>query len=519
MDGGRLCHGAVVRPFPGTGKRRHPTRGTPMALDDAAISRLREVLGGEVLQPTDAGFPAARAEAVWNGDITRQPALIVRPTSTEDVAATIGFVRSQGADLTVRGGGHAASGNAVAEGAVMIDLSRLADVRVDPEARRVHVGGGAAWAAVDAATAPHGLAVVGGTVSHTGVAGLTLSGGMGWLMSRQGLSCDNLVAATLVTADGRTVTVSDEAHPELLWALRGAGTNFGVVTELVLALHEVDPMANLGFFFWRAEDAAAPLAFAREYLFDLPDGAGALVAGLSAPPEPFVPAEHHGAPGIAVLVATWGSAEAHAAAVQPLRGRGALFEMVTPIPYVALQQMLDDSGPWGIRAYDKGLNLDDLSDDAIEVILTWLPRRRSPMSFAPIFPLLGRYRETADDATAFGTPRSSRWAVSMVALAEDEETFAADRAWARDFWHDLRRHAPDDSTYVNFETDTDDDRVRASYGAEKYRRLAALKAEWDPDNVFHHNANIVPEPRPAAGATGVPTPRARPVSQPQKRAR
>src|SRR3954470_9250683 len=206
------CRRPPVRPSaPGSGAV--PTEGTPMALDDAAISRLRKALAGEVLQPTDARFPAALAEAVWNGDITRRPGVIVRPTSNEDVAATIDFARAQGLDLTVRGGGHAASGSAVAEGAVMIDLSCLSDVRVDPEARRAYVGGGATWAAVDAATAAHGLAVVGGTVSHTGVAGLTLSGGMGWLMSQQGLSCDNLVAATLVTADGRTVTVSDEAHP------------------------------------------------------------------------------------------------------------------------------------------------------------------------------------------------------------------------------------------------------------------------------------------------------------------
>jgi FAD/FMN-containing dehydrogenase len=484
-----------------------------MSLDDVAISRFREALAGEALRPTDPWFAAARAEAVWNGDITRQPALIVRPASTEDVATTVHFARAQGADLTVRGGGHGGAGNAVAEGAVMLDLSRLSGVRVDPEAPHAYVGGGAAWAAVDAATTPHGLAVVGGTVSHTGVAGLTLNGGMGWLMSQQGLSSDNLVAATLVTADGRTVTASDEDHPDLFWGLRGAGTNFGVVTEMVFALHEVDPMANLGFFFWRAEDAAGPLAFAREYLFDLPDRVGAMVVGMSAPPAPFVPAEHHGIPGVAILVASWGDAEEHTATVEPLRGRGSLFEMVTPIPYVALQQMIDDTAPWGIRAYDKGLNLGDLSDETIDVMVTWLPRKRSPLSVVPMFPLRGKYREIPDDATAFGSPRSGRWAVSMLAMADDAEMFAADRAWARAFWQAVRPYAPDDGVYVNFDADTDNQRVRASYGEEKYRRLAALKAEWDPDNVFHHNANIVPEATPAAAAPGVPTPRDKSVSQ------
>src|SRR4051794_20190943 len=487
-----------------------------MTVQDAAIDTLREAISGDVLRPTDPAFAATRAIAIWNGDITHQPALIVRPTSNEDVVRTIGFARAHGMDLTIRGGGHSGAGNAVAEGAVMIDLSRLDGVRIDPEARRAYVGGGASWAAVDAATAPHGLAVVGGTVSHTGVAGLTLTGGIGWLTAQQGLSCDNLVAATLVTADGRVIAVSEEAEPDLFWALRGAGTNFGVVTELVFGLHEVDPMAHLGLFFWAPEDAAEPFAFAREHLFALPDSMGALVVGMSAPPAPFVPAEHHGRPGLAVLVAGWGDAAAHAAAVEPLRGCGALFELVTPIPHVALQQLIDEANPWGIRCYDKGINLDDFSDEAIAVFLDWVPRKRNALSFAPMFPLRGRYREIPDDATAFGSSRSARWAVSMVAMGlpdgDDEEAFAADRAWARGFWEAMRPFAPNGATYVNFERDADEARVRDSYGEAKHHRLAALKAVWDPDNVFHHNTNI----RPAAG---IPEPRAAteaPVAQPSE---
>lgn len=472
-----------------------------MPLDDPTTSGFTRSFSGEVLRPRDAGFAAARAEAIWNGAITRQPALIVRPTSTEQVVEAIAFVRESGAELTVRGGGHSAAGSSVAEGAVMIDLSRLAGVRVDPGSRRAYVGGGATWAAVDAATAPHGLAVVGGTVSHTGVAGLTLTGGMGWLTSQQGLSCDNLVAVTLVTADGRTVTASDQAHPELFWALRGAGTNFGVVTELVFALHEVNPTANLGLFFWPVEEAAEVFAFVREYAFELPDDVGALVAAMSAPPEPFVPEEHHGAPGVAVLVAGWGSAEDHAAAVAPLRARNPLFELVTPIPYVGLQQVLDDAEPWGIHAYAKSLNLDDWPDDAIDVLLTALVRRRSPMSYVPMFPLRGRYGRVPDDATAWGSPRSMRWAVALLAIAPDEESYAADRAWVRELYQALRPYASGEGAYLNFEADTDQRRVRASYGEEKYRRLAALKAAWDPGNMFQNNPNIPPT------AVDIPTPR------------
>jgi FAD/FMN-containing dehydrogenase len=312
------------------------------------------------------------------------------------------------------------------------------------------------------------------------------------------------VAATLVTADGRTVTASKEQEPELFWGLRGAGANFGVVTELVFALHPVNPLANLGFFFWRVEEAADALAFAREYVFELPAEASALLVGLSAPPEPFVPEADRGAPGVAVLVVNWGTPEEHAALVEPLRGRGAVFELVTPIPYVALQQLLDGTAPWGIRAYDKGLNLDDLSDEAIQVILDQVPRRRFPLSFVPIFPLRGRFSEIADDATAFGSARARRWAMSIAALALDEESFAADRQWARDFYEAMRPYAPDESTYLNFDGFASADRVQASYGEQKYRRLAALKQVWDPDNVFRRNANIAPEP--ASGAA-VPAPR------------
>jgi FAD/FMN-containing dehydrogenase len=475
-----------------------------MTLNADAITGLHASFGGEVLSPADAGFAQARAEALWNGDISHQPALIVRPTSNEDVAAAIAFARAQGLELSVRGGGHGYAGKAVVENGLVIDLSRLDDVRVDPASRRASVGGGAAWAAVDAATAEHGLAVTGGTVSHTGVAGLTLGGGLGWLMSRQGLACDNLVAATVVTADGRTVRVSEQEHPELMWGLRGAGTNFGVVTELVFALHEVNPLANLGLFFWRPEDAAGPLSFARDYLFDLTPEMGALVAGVSAPPEPFVPLEHQGMPGIAVIVVSWGSAEEHAAAVEPLHALEPLFELVTPIPYVALQQMLDGGAPWGIRAYDKSLNFDELTDDAVRIIVETVARKRSPQSLIPMFPLRGKAREVADDATAFGTPRGRRWVISLEAAAEDAETFAADREWVREGWAALRPYAPDGGAYVNFEYDTDAERVRASYGEGKYRRLAALKAEWDPDNVFRSTVNITPQP----AATGVPSPRA-----------
>ncbi|NEK56266.1 FAD-binding oxidoreductase [Geodermatophilus sabuli] len=472
-----------------------------MPLDSTVLARFLDDYRGELVRPGDEGFARARQEAVWNADVTRQPALIARPASAAEVAAALVGARSAGLDLTVRGGGHSIPGSSVAEDAVMIDLSRLAGVHVDPATRRATVGGGAAWAAVDAATAAHGLAVVGGTVSHTGVAGLTLGGGMGWLTHRQGLTCDNLVQATVVTAEGRVVRASEEEHPDLFWGLRGAGANFGVVTEFVFALHETDPMATLGMFFWAAEDAREPLRAVREYLGGLPTHLGALVAGMSIPAAPFLPAEHHGRPAFGAMVAGWDGPAGHAAAIAPLRDLHPTVEFVTPIPYTALQQMLDASSPWGVHAYEKGLDLEDLPDGAIDVLIDWLPRKTAPDSFIPVLPLGGRFAEVPDDATAFGGSRSCRWSMSFVAQAADAGTLAADREWVRGAWQALRPFTGSDRAYVNFLGEPDDARVRATYGEEKYRRLAALKAEWDPENVFRHNANIPPAPR------DLPTPR------------
>jgi len=461
------------------------------AIDDVAVSVLKGSLSGPVFTATDEGFETALAAAVWNADITRRPALIAQPRSSVEVAATLAVARQAGVDVTVRGGGHSYAGHAVADDEVMIDLSRMNQVSVDPEARRVRCGGGATWAAMDAATAEHGFAVPGGFISHTGVAGLTLGGGMGWLSRRAGLSCDNLVSAEVVTADGRVVTASEHENPDLFWALRGGGGNFGVVTSFEFALHQVSPMANLGFFFWRAQDARDALRLARDLIPALPDEAGGFVAGLGAPPAPFVPTEHHGIPGFAVAVVNWDTAEEHAKLIAPLQDLKPLFELVTPIPHVALQQMFDESAPWGILGYEKAIYLDSLTDDVIDIMIERLPAKESTSSFTPIFPLGGAYTRMPEDQTAFGGSRQTQWAFNITALTTDPQVLDRDRTWVRDFWAALRPHANSSGSYVNFIADQDEERVRASYG-EKYDRLAAIKAIWDPDNVFHHNANIRP---------------------------
>ena len=393
----------------------------------------------------------------------------------------------------MRGGGHNLGGYAVCEGGLMIDLSPMAEVTVDPTARRAKAGGGATWAHLDGATQQHGLAVTGGAISHTGIAGLTLGGGIGWLTATMGLSSHNLVAADVVTADGRIVHASQEEHPDLFWALRGGGGNFGVVTSLEYQLGQVGPIVHLGLFFWGADQGVDALRLARDVIEALPAGFGGLLGGLSAPPAPFVPQQHHFATGYALLIAGLGSAEDHARIVDPVRAAlPPTFELVTPIPYTELQQLFDAANPWGILAYEKALYLDELSDDAIAVVAEHAPRKRSPLSFMPVFPLGGAYAQVPEDATAFGGSRTARYVFNMAAICPAPDLYEADRAWVRSFWDALRPYSTGSGSDVNFMAEYEEDRVRAAYGPAKYDRLARIKAEYDPDNTFHLNANIKP---------------------------
>jgi FAD/FMN-containing dehydrogenase len=458
------------------------------------LEKLQERLAGTVAVAGTAGYN--EAIAIWNGAIDRHPAVVVRCANSADVASAVSFARERGLEVSVRGGGHGFSGFAVTDGGVMIDLTPMKSVRVDPEARLAVAGGGVTWAELDTAGQRHGLAVPGGFISHTGIAGLTLGGGMGWLSGQAGLSCDRLVGAQVVTADGQILRASANEHPDLFWALRGGGGNFGVVTSFEYQMHEVGPLVNLGLFFVGLDQGPALLRFAREFRRGLPRDAAMFIGGLNAPPEPFVPEEYRFQPGYALLVAGFGSPSAHAQLIAPARDAlRALFELVTPIPYVNLQQMFDPSAPWGILAYEKAVYLDELTDGAIKVIAEHQPLKASGMSFTPIFCLGGAFAEVAEDATAFGGSRSARYVVNIAAIAQSNEDFEADRQWVRDYWADLVPHAGGIGGYVNFMSEYEEDRVRAAYGAEKYERLARIKGEYDPDNVFHLNANILPASR------------------------
>ncbi len=456
------------------------------------LEALRTVLAGKVITPDDADYDTARIQ--WNNDVDRRPAAVARCVSPADIAAALTFAREQGLEISVRGGGHAFSGTGVCDGGLMIDLSAMRRVSICAAAGLAQVGGGATVAELDAATQTHGLAVPAGVISHTGVGGLTLGGGMGWLTHKAGLSIDNLVSADVVLADGRYVHASADEHADLFWAVRGGGGNFGVVTTFEYQLHPVGPEVHLGLFFWGLDDGEQVLRLARGVVPALPDEAGAhLVIGLNAPPAPFVPPQYHFVPGYLLMVVGFSSAEDHARLVAPIRqALPPLFELVTPIPYVALQRTLDETAPWGLLGYQEVIYLDELTDDVIATMVERMPHKSSPMSFCLVFRLDGAYSEIGDDDTAFGGRRAPRYVINIAGIGHTPELLTADRAWVRSVWEALRPFAKDSGGYVNSMTDDDEDRVRASYGPAKYKRLARIKAKYDPDNTFHLNANIKP---------------------------
>jgi hypothetical protein len=457
-----------------------------------SVSALRAVMDGPVLTPDDAGFDDRRR--VWNAGIERRPAAIARCASAADVSAAIGHARQHDMELSVRGGAHNTAGTAVCDDGLMIDLSLLNSVAVDPATKRVKVGGGALLADMDAATAAHGLAVPAGLISHTGVGGLTLGGGMGWLSREFGLSIDNLDAAELATAEGQLRRASADTDPDLFWAIRGGGGNFGVVTSFEFRLHEIDPIVQVGMFFWGLDQGPEALRLASDITAEMPPGINAVIAAVNAPPAPFVPQRHHFAPGYALLLTGFGATLEHDRLVSRIRRAvPPLFDLIAPMPYAGLQQLLDEANAWGLHAYEKGTYIENLTDDVIDVITEHVPRKNSPMSGAMFYRLDGAYSNVGDDATAFSGGRSPRYGTFIIGLALEAEVLDTERVWVRGFWEALRPHAIGSGDgYVNGASDFSQDRVRNSYGAAKYDRLAGIKAAYDPDNVFHLNANILP---------------------------
>ena len=458
----------------------------------AAITMQIPGFSGDVIAPDRNGYDDARA--VWNGTVDRRPRLIARCSGTGDVAAAVRFARERGLEIAVRGGGHNVAGTAVCDDGIVIDLSAMRAVTVDPVARTADVQGGALWGDVDRQTQQHGLATTGGIVSHTGVGGLSLGGGLGWLMRKHGLTVDNLVEAEVVTAEGNIIRASAYEHPELFWALRGGGGNFGVVSAFRFTLHPVGPTVMAGPVFWAAEDTTNVLRFYREFVGDAPDELGNVVRLGTIPPWPAVSEKLHFRPAIAVASCYAGPLEDGERAVRALREFGTpLVDLVEPTQYVDHQASIDDTVPHGWHYYWKATNLTRLSDEVIDIVAEHAYRATSPRSCVVMFHFGGAVARVPHDATAYARREVAHNIVIEGVWLPDEsaEHAVTETAWARLFLQALQPHRA--GVYVNF-LDSDDDmsRVREAYGDATYRRLTEVKARYDPENVFHNNKNIQP---------------------------
>jgi FAD/FMN-containing dehydrogenase len=438
---------------------------------------------GVITTPADPGYDAARA--VWNGIIDARPALVAHCRSAADVVAAVNLTRTAGVPLAVRAGGHSVAGFSVCDGGVVVDLTGLRGVSVDVDRQLAIVEPGATWADFDAATGVHGLASTGGLVSSTGVAGLTLGGGIGWLQRKYGLACDNLRSAQVVTADGDEI----DADGELLWGLRGGGGNFGIVTRFVFDLHPVSTVLGglLMFPFDRAEQV---LRAVREWAVDAPDEAALLAAINCAPPEPFVPPELVGKRVVALVGCWCGDLAVGEVSLAPLRALGPVVDLFGPMPYPALQGMLDGGAPYGLRNYFRGGFVADLSDGVIAAVLEHGARMLSPRSQIHLHQMGGAVGRVGTGMSSF-SGRAAGYTYNLIGTwtdpSEDATHIAAVRAASAAL-------APLSlgSSYINF--DADDERARAAYGAQIYDRLAWLKREYDPTNLFSRNQNVTPAP-------------------------
>ena len=459
------------------------------ALGEATVQELREAVRGEVLTPADAGY--AEARLVWNGaHDERRPALVVRCTGAADVLAAVAFARGNDLTIAVRGGGHSLPGFSTSDGGIVIDLSPMNGVRVDPERALVSVGGGAVWADVDHETQALGLATTGGLVSSTGVGGFTLGGGIGWLMRKHGLACDNLVAADVVTADGTLVRASETENPELLWGLRGGGGNFGIVTQFELRVHAVGPMVYAGPIFYPADADRALLQAFRDWAGEASDDVTALVNLTTAPPLPVIPAEWHGKKVAALIAVSAGPVEDGEALVTPFRDVAEpIADLLGPMPYHVIQTLIDPLWPKGINAYFKATNLSKLDDALIDRLCTIHLEAPGPQCEIHVHQMGGAVARVADGATAFAE-RSMPFVLNAVTGWHDDDAGDAHREWARGVV-DAAAESSTGRAYVNFLGDAG--AARSSYGDETFDRLVQLKNEYDPTNVFRLNQNIEPD--------------------------
>jgi len=460
-----------------------------LELDPAAIRALEDSFAGDVLAPSSPGYDEHRA--VWNGSIDRSPALIARCAGAADVISALRFARRTELPVAVRGGGHSFPGHSVCDDGLVIDLGPMTGVEVDPDRRTARAQAGVLLGELDRATQVHGLAVPAGIVTHTGLAGLTLGGGIGWLMRKHGLTIDQLLSVELITAEGEVVVASESENADLFWGVRGGGGNFGVVTEFEFRLNPVGPTVLAGPVFWPMEDAPKVLRFYREWIAEAPDELMTIVVHRKAPPLDFVPTELHGKPVVSVVCCYAGPVEEGERVVAPLKAFGSpVLDLCEPKRYVDHQATFDPSFRHGCWYYMRSCDVAELTDEVIDITVEHASRISSPLTAFPIWQMGGEVARRPDDETAFNG-RAAGYTFNITAMTETAAGFDQEREWVRDFWSALE---PWHSTvYVNFLMDEGEGRIRRAYGESKYERLKALKRRYDPDNVFRLNQNISPE--------------------------
>jgi FAD binding domain/Berberine and berberine like len=457
-------------------------------LDESLLTVLGERFRGQLVRPGDPTYDEHRR--VWNGSIQRFPALIARCAGVADVIATVRFAREAGLEVSVRGGGHSFPGLSVCDGGVVIDLGPMKGIRVDPDNRTARVQAGVLLGELDRETQEFGLAAPSGIVTHTGVAGLTLGGGIGWIQRKHGLSVDHLRSIDVVTADGEFVKASEKEDPDLFWGLRGGGGNFGIATEFHFDLVPLGPTVLAGPVLWAMEDSPKVLRFYRDWVADAPDDLMTIVVHRKAPPLPFVPPELHGKPIVMVIVCWAGDVDEGEKFVKPLREFGSpVADVCMPKPFVAHQAMLDPSFPPGRWYYFKSCDVAELSDELIDLTVDRSLKIQSPLTSFPIWQMGGAVARVDKGETPFGG-RQAGFTYNIGCSTETGDGFEAERDWVREFWSALEPWHT--SVYVNFLDEEGEDRVRAAYGAETWDRLKALKQKYDPDNFFRVNQNIRP---------------------------
>ncbi len=462
------------------------TENVTTSLDAKAVRDFAARLRGELIDPGNAAYDDARR--VFNGMIDRHPRLIVRCADVADVINSVNFARDQGLALSVRGGGHNVAGSSMNDDGLVIDLSRMRDVRVDPVQRTARVGGGATWADLDHASHVFGLATPGGQVSSTGVGGLTLGGGIGHLSRKYGLAIDNLLSVDVVTADGAFVAASAQEHPDLFWAMRGAGGNFGVVTSFEFRLYPVS-MVFGGPIIYPVEQVRDVLRLYRDYMAAAPDDLSVVFAFMIVPPGPPFPEHLWHKTMCGLLVCYTGPLDQAENIVQPLRQFGPpALDMIGPMPYPVLQSLFDPIAPSGLQQYWKGDFVTAISDEMIEIHAQYGPRIPTPFSIVHIYPVSGAANRVGADETAFAH-RNAQFVHIIGAAYPDPADTPKNVAWVREYWSALHPYVS--GTYVNFLMEEGEERVRGSYG-NNYARLATLKQRYDPTNLFRMNQNIKP---------------------------